>query len=240
NCLVNTGRFKSLIKLSGLPRKAPDFSTLCRRQKDSDVNVRYTPSSAGLHLLIDSTGIKFLGEGEWKTKKHGAERRRQWRKVHIGIDESNLQVRAIVVTTNDVGDSPVVPELLKQIPVDEPITSLTGDGAYDTKTVYEACHERQIMPIIAPRKRAQMRKGATFATRNEAIKACRRLGRSVWKEWSGYHHRSLVETKMNCIKKLGERVKAKTYERQVFELNARASIFNRFTELGYPQTVSMG
>jgi len=204
------------------------------------VNVRYTLSSGGLHLLIDSTGMKFLGEGEWKTKKHAAERRRQWRKVHIGIDEDNLQVRAIVVTTNDVGDSPVVPELLKQIPVDEPITSLTGDGAYDTKTVYEACHERHILLIIPPCKRAQMRKGAAFATRNEAIKACRRLGRSVWKEWSGYHRRSLVETKMNCIKKLGERVKAKTFERKVVELNVRASILNRFTELICPQTVSMG
>jgi len=205
-----------------------------------EVNVRYRPSSGGLHLLIDSTGMKFLGEGEWKTKKHGAERRRQWRKVHLAIDAGNLQVRAIVVTSNDVGDSPVVPELLKQIPDDERISSLTGDGAYDTKTVYEACHERQIMPLIPPRTRAQMRKGAAFAPRNEAIAACRRLGRTIWKDWSGYHRRSLVETKMNCLKKLGEKVKARTFERQVVELNVRAAILNQFTALGCPKTVVVG
>lgn len=233
------GLVQSLIKLSGLSWKAPDFSTVCRRQKDLDVQVPYTPCKEGLHLLVDSSGMKFLGEGEWKTKKHGAERRRQWRKVHIGIDESNLQIRAIVVTTNEVGDSPVVPELLAQIPKDEAIESLTGDGAYDTETVYRACHDRQIMPVVPPRKRARLRKGAVFARRNEAIKACRQLGRSVWKDWSGYHRRSLVEAKMNCIKKLGERLKAKTFERQVVEINGRASILNRFTELGCPVTVAV-
>ena len=72
-----------------------------------EVQVRYRASDKGLHLLADSTGIKFLGEGEWKTKKHGAERRRQWRKVHLGIDAQTLQIRAIAVTTNGVGDSPM-------------------------------------------------------------------------------------------------------------------------------------
>lgn len=96
------------------------------------------------------------------------------------------------------------------------------------------------MPVVPPRKRAQLRKGAGFAQRNEAIKACRRLGRSIWKEWSGYHRRSLVETKMNCIKKLGEKLKAKTFERQVAELNVRASTLNRFTELDCPEPVAVG
>jgi hypothetical protein len=81
-----TGFVQSVLALSGLPWPVPDFSTLCRRQRSLDVQVAYRPSSAGLHLLVDSTGIKFLGEGEWKCKKHGPERRRQWRKLHIGID----------------------------------------------------------------------------------------------------------------------------------------------------------
>ena len=87
--------------------------------KTLNVHVPYRASRNGLHMLIDSTGIKFLGEGEWKTKKHGAERRRQWRKVHLGIDAETLQIRAMVVTTNEVGDSPVTAELLDQIPEDE-------------------------------------------------------------------------------------------------------------------------
>jgi len=111
--------------------------------------------------------------------------------------------------------------------------SFTGDGAYDTQDVHEACHQRGAVPIIPPRKGARLRKGLAFAHRNEAVKACKRLGRSTWKRWSGYHRRSLVETKMNCFKRLGEKVMARTFERQVAELNVRASILNRFTEPGY-------
>ena len=216
-----------------------DYCTVCRRQKGLDVQVHYRPSRNGLHLHVDSTGIKFLGEGEWKTKKHGAERRRQWRKVHLGIDADTLQIRAIVVTTNEVGDSPVAAELLAQIPSDETVASLTGDGAYDTQDVHEACHHRGAIPIIPPRKGARLRQGAAFAHRNEAVKACRQIGRAIWKRWSGYHRRSLVETKMSCFKRLGEKVMARTFERQVSELNIRASILNRFTELGTPQTVAV-
>lgn len=233
------GWVQSLLRLAGLPWAAPDYSTVCRRQKTLNVHVPYRASRNGLHMLIDSTGIKFLGEGEWKTKKHGAERRRQWRKVHLGIDAETLQIRAMVVTTNEVGDSPVTAELLNQIPEDEHIASVTGDGAYDTQDVYEACARRNAIPIIPPRRGAQLRKGATSAYRNEAIKACRRLGRAIWKHWSGYHRRSLVETKMNCFKRLGEKVMARTFERQVVELNVRAAILNRFTELGTPVTVAV-
>ena len=82
---------------------------------------------------MDSTGIKFLGEREWKRKKHWAEYRRQWRKVHLGIDANTLGIRAIEVTDNSVGDAPMLPELLGQIPPDEPIASVSADGAYDTK-----------------------------------------------------------------------------------------------------------
>ena len=78
-----------------------------------------------------------------------------------------------------------------------------------------------------------------FGYRNAAIASCRRLGRSIWKRWIGYHRRSLVETKMNCIKRLGERVMSRTFERQVNELHIRAAILNRFTELGRPQTVAV-
>ena len=244
-CLFNLplrqalGLVQSLVRLAGLPWAAPDFSTVCRRQKGLEVQVRYRPSHSGLHLLADSTGIKFLGEGEWKTKKHGAERRRQWRKVHLGIDAQTLQIRAIVVTTNEVGDSPVASDLLGQVPSHEKVVNFTGDGAYDTQDVHEACHQRGTIPIIPPRKGARLRKGLAFAHRNEAVKACKRLGRTIWKCWSGYHRRSLVEAKMNCFKRLGEKVMARTFERQVVELNIRASILNQFTELGTPQTVAV-
>ncbi|MBB6580041.1 hypothetical protein HNP33_004167 [Comamonas odontotermitis] len=86
---------------------------------------------------------------------------------------------------------------------------------------------------------AKPSKSRRVTYRNEAVKACKRLGRAIWKSWSGYHRRSLVETKMNCFKRLGEKVMSRTFERQVVELNIRASILNRFTELGTPQTVAL-
>ena len=233
----STGLVQSVLQLSGLAWPAPDFSTLCRRQLGLNVQVPYTRSQGGLHLLVDSTGIKFLGEGEWKCKKHGPERRRQWRKLHIGIDAQTLQIRAICVTSNNVSDAAVLPDLLQQLPEDEALESLTGDGAYDTQPVYEAVIQRGAVPIIPPRKNARIRKGDAFAYRNAALVACRRLGRRIWKVWSGYHRRSLVETKMNCIKRLGERVMSRTFERQVNELHIRVAILNRFTELGCPETV---
>lgn len=235
-----TGLVESVLQLCGLAWPVPDFSTLCRRQRDLNVQIPYSRSKAGLHLLVDSTGIKFLGEGEWKCKKHGPQRRRQWRKLHIGIDSQTLQVRAICVTSNNMTDAAVLPQLLEQIPAEELLLTVIGDGAYDTQPpVHAAVIERNATPIIPPRKNARMRKGDTFAHRNAAIAACRRFGRKLWKSWSGYHRRSLVETKMHFIKRLGERVMSRTLDRQVNELHIWAAILNRFTELGRPQTVAV-
>ena len=143
------------------------------------------------------------------------------------------------MTSNNVSDASVLSDLLEQLPPDEALKSLTGDGAYDTQPAYEAVARRGAIPIIPPRKNARIRKGAVFGYRNAAIAACRRLGRSIWKHWIGYHKRSLVETKMHCIKRLGERVMSRTFERQVNELHIRAAILNRFTELGRPQTAAV-
>jgi len=190
---------------------------------------------------VDSTGIKFLGEGEWKRKKHGAVYRRQWRKVHLGIDAQTLEIRAIEVTDNGVGDAPMLPHLLAQIPTDETLASVSADGAYDTKACHTAIAERGAQAIIPPRKNAQVWKdtSAGAQVRNQAVRACKRLGSHIWKKWSGYHRRSLVETKMHCFKRLGERVMARTFERQVTELHIRVALLNRFTRLGCPVTVSV-
>lgn len=235
------GLVESLLRMAGLNWRVPDFSTVCRRQKTLRVQLPYRASTSALDLLVDSTGIKFLGEGEWKRKKHGAEYRRQWRKVHLGIDAQTLEIRAIEVTDNSVGDAPMLPELLGQIPPDEAVASVSGDGAYDTKACHAAIIERGAQAVIPPRKNAQPWK-VTLAgalARNEALRACHRLGRSIWKKCSGYHRRSLVETKMHCFKRLGERVMARTFERQVVELHVRVALLNRFTQLGRPTTVPM-
>lgn len=232
------GFVQSVLALSGLGWTAPDYSTVSRRQKRLEVQITARPSRGGLHLLVESTGIKMLGEGEWKTRKHGAEYRRQWRKVHLGIDAETLEIRAIEVTDNSVGDAPMLPELLGQIPTEEEVLSVCGDGAYDTQKCHDAIAERGAEAVIPTRQNAQPWKAKRVgaAARNEILRTTNRLGRAIWKKWSGYHRRSLVETKMRCFKLLGERVMARTFERQVVELQVRAAVLNRFTHLGTPVT----
>jgi len=244
-CLFNLplrqtmGMTQSLLQLAGLDWSVPDYSTVSRRQKTLQVAIEVVPTTTGLHLLVDSTGIKMLGEGEWKTRKHGAEYRRQWRKVHLGIDATTLEIRAMEVTDNSIGDAPVLPELLDQIPLEEQIASVSADGAYDTRACHEAIALRQAHAVIPTRRNAKPWKTNRPGTqaRNEILRATRRLGRTIWKNWSGYHRRSLVETKMRCFKLLGERIQARDFDRQVAELQVRAAVLNRFTRLGTPITV---
>ncbi len=236
-----TGLVGSLLKLLGLNWTVPDYSTLSRRQKHLKVKIPYSRNAQGLHLLVDSTGIKILGEGEWKRKKHGAEYRRQWRKIHLGIDAETLEIRAIEVTTSNIGDAQMLPGLLEQIPQEEPIASISGDGAFDTKCSHQVIAARNVQAVIPVRKNGRPWKEKTVwaAARNEILRSQQRLGKTIWKKWSGYHRRSLVETKMRCFKRLGERLMSRDFERQVTEVHIRAAILNRFTRLGRPTTVAM-
>ena len=209
-----TGFVDSLLRLVGLDWDVPDFSTLSRRQKTLAVNIPFRGSQGPLHLLIDSTGIKVEGEGEWNARKHGGAKRRVWRKVHLGIDEHTLEIRAVEVTSSDVGDAPMLPGLLAQIPADQDIASVTADGAYDTRKCHDAIlcpavvclqttrgGDRGAAALIAPRKTAKPWKTVTAGAvaRNEALRASKYLGRALWRRWSGYHRRSRVETKMHCV-----------------------------------------
>ena len=234
-----SGFVESLLQLMGLDWQAPDFSTLCRRQAHLQVQLPYRAKGRPLDLLIDSTGVQFLGEGEWKRRTHGAAYRRQWRKVHLGIDAQTLEIRAVEVTDNSVGDAPMLPELIGQIPADEPIASVSADGIYDTWECHQAIAQRGAQAIIPPRANAQLWPAQTLGARvrNAAVSACQRFGHEVWKIWSGYHRRSLVETKMHCFKRLGQRLMAQTFERQVVEVHVRVGLLNRFTALGTPNTV---
>ena len=237
-----TGFMESLLKLVGLDWKVPDFSTLSRRQKTLAVNIPYRGSRGPLHLLIDSTGIKVEGEGEWHARKHGGPKRRVWRKIHLGIDELTLEIRAVEVTGNHIGDAPVLHDLLSQIPAEQEIGSVTADGAYDTRNCHDAIADRGAQAVIPPRKNAKPWKPTTAGAvaRNEALRASKYLGRAIWRNWSGYHRRSRVETKMNCMKLLGQRLMARDFDRQVAEVQVRIAIMNGYTALGIPVTKAVG
>jgi hypothetical protein len=237
-----TGFVQSLLRLAGLDWVAPDFSTLCRRQKTLNVSLPYRGSKGPLNLLVDSTGIKAEGEGEWNARKHGGSKRRIWRKIHIGIDEETLEIRAVEVTGSNIGDAPMLPELLHQIPSDQDIGSVTADGAYDTRKCHDAIAARNAHAVIPPRKNAKPWKPTSDGAiaRNDAVNTQRYLGRTLWRRWSGYHRRSRIETKMHCMKLLGQSLMARDFDRQVAEIQVRIAVLNRYTALGIPVTEPVG
>lgn len=233
-----TGFVESLVRLVGLYWKVPDFGTLSRRQKTLAVNIPYRGSKGPLHLLIDSTGIKVESEGEWHARQHGGPKRRVGHKIHLGIDEETLEVRAVEITGSHIGDAPVLPDLLSQIPADQEIGSVAADGAYDTRKCHDAIADRSAHAVIPPRKNAKPWKTVTTGAvaRNEALRASKYLGRALWRRWSEYHRRSRVETKMHCVKLPGQRLTERVFDRQVAELQVRIAVLNGYTSLGIPVT----
>ncbi len=133
-------------------------------------------------------------------------------------------------------------DLLEQIPPDQEIAAVTADGAYDTRRCHNVIAARGVAAIIPPRKNAQLWKSTTAGAiaRNEAVRACKYLGRALWRKLTGYHRRSRAETKMNCVKLLGQGLKARDFNRQVAERQVRIAVLNRYTALGIPITESVG
>lgn len=204
---ASQGLVDSLLRLMGSDLKCPDYSTLSRR--GGKLSVRLPPTGRGeaVHLAIDSTGLKVYGEGEWKVRKHGAGKRRTWRKLHLAVDVDTGEILAHVLTQNDVGDSEVFSDLLAQI--DRPIASVSGDGAYDTKECHQAIADKKAIPKIPPRRGATVQcpqlvtsnTNPALAARDSAIRRINALGgeddaRKQWKIEVGYHRRSLAETAM--------------------------------------------
>lgn len=234
-----SGMVASLLEMADLDWPVPDFSTLCRRQRTLNVQIPYRRVDGPLNLLVDSTGIKFLGDGEWQVRKHGTSRRRQWRKVHLAMDTTTSDIRAVEFTSSRDGDSPVLPDLLEQIPEDEQIGTVTADGAYDTRRCHAAIIARDAEAIIPVRRNGRLWKedGPAARVRNEILRASQRFGRSLWKRWSGYHARSRVEAKMRCLKSFGERIMARDPDRQTAEIHIRIALMNRFSALGKADVV---
>ena len=203
-----TGIVASLLKMANLDWAVPDCTTLCRRQKTLVVQIPYRRADGPLNLLVDSTGIKFLGDGalswfackplpgnKWQARKHGVQGRRQslpdrrlpaiaerGRKVHLAMDTATSDIRAVESTPSSDGDSPVLPELLDQIPEGEAIGTVTADGACDTRRCHTAIIDRQATAIIPIRKNARPWKEDCPAAiaRNETLRATRHYGRAFW------------------------------------------------------------
>lgn len=263
-----TGFVESLLKLVGLDWAVPDFSTLCRRQKALNVSLPYRGGNGPLNLLIDSTGIKAEGEGEWSA-------------------EDQKTVRGTVFPTNAHARRSQTPDLAQDTYRDrqenpggsgcrghdqhcrrrahaagtaEPNPVRSGDWIGDRRRGLRHAQvpRRDCRPwrsrarhcartngaqgSLPPRKNAKPWKPTSpgAIARNEAATASRYLGRALWRRWSGYHRRSRVETKMHCVKLLGQSLMARDFDRQVAEIQVRIAVLNRYTALGIPVTEPVG
>src|SRR3972149_1697557 len=232
------GLGRSLTSLMQVDVAIPDFTSLAKRAAGLGVSLDVAVRKGSIDVVVDSTGLKVFGEGEWKTRKHGKSKRRTWRKLHLAVNPETQEIEAEVLTENSGHDADQVDDLLEQI--DGSVNAFYGHGAYYQWKVYESLTEEEIRPIIPPRRNAKIKQhGNTNCPplpRDEASREIRRGGRKPWKESVGYHRRSLSETAMHRMKScFGEKLKNRELENQQTEATIRSKILNHFTHLGLPQ-----
>lgn len=233
------GLLGSIWELMKVTLPVPDHTTLSRRQGGLDFRPPPRLAGDGLHLVVDSTGVKVFGEGEWKVRQHGWSKRRTWKKLHLGVDEASGQILAATVTDNSVADASALPGLVGQVTA--PIQQLSADKAYDTRLTYDLLRQRQARATIPPRRGARIWQHANTQAerliRDENLRAIRRDGRRAWKQTSGYHRRSLAETAMSRFKRiLGPTISARTFLGQAAEIKLRCTILNVMLQLGTPDS----
>jgi hypothetical protein len=225
----------SLLSLLEVDLPVPHYSTLSRRARALSVKLASVKRPEPRHLVIDSTGLKLYGEGEWRVRVHGWVKRRTWRKLHISMDGETQQITSALITNKDVVDPRVLPRLLKE--VEGEIKRVTADGAYDSRQCYKAIHKCGAQAIIPPRQGSTLWTDEYLRDRNENLRGVRRHGVKGWKKKSGYHRRSLVETAMYRLKTLfADKLRSRRVERQATQVRIRCAALNRMTQLGMPES----
>ena len=234
------GLGRALLKLANIDVKVPDYTSLAKRAASLEVNIDAGKAAGPIDLVVDSTGLKVFGEGEWKVRQHGADGRRTWRKLHLAVNPATHEIEAQVLTDNATHDGTVVNELLDQVSTD--VKSFRGDGAYDQWAVYERLERDKIDAIIPPRSNAKIKQHgnchADPKPRDCAIRAIRAGSKSEWKKNTDYHLRSNAETAMSRIKSaFGERLQCRKFQNQVTEAATRCKLLNWFVALGMPLSI---
>lgn len=232
------GFVESVFQLMNIPLPVPDHSTVSRRLAALSVSMPVQPQSRARHVVVDSTGVKVYGEGEWKARQHGVGKRRTWRKLHLGVDEATGEIMVAEVTTNDFHDSEILPSLLENITSE--IAQVSGDGAYDTFACHEAIAQRGATATIPPRHDARpTQPGVPNPThpRDQILQRIDQVGRAAWKQESGYHRRSLAETTMFRLKvTFGGRVRSRSFDNQAVELFLQCAALNRMIQVAKPDS----
>jgi len=233
------GLARSVFELLEVALPVPSYSTLSRRAAALSLALGALPRSTPLHLVIDSSGFKVYGEGEWKVRQHGWSKRRTWRKLHLAVNEATGEIVAAVASEAGVSDDEALPDIVAQVEGD--IGQVSADGAYDKRPCYDALAERGATAVIPPRRDAKIWQHGNCAgapwQRDENLRAIRQKGRRRWKQESGYHRRSLAETTFFRLKTIfGPAVSSRHFPQQATELFIRVAALNRMTHLGMPDS----
>ena len=237
------GFVASLVRLMDLDLSTPDHTTLSRRGSTVEVPEFVRQHAGPIHLVIDSTGLKIVGDGEWHTHKHvTSNKRRSWRKLHLGVDGEGFVVTSRL-TDSGGDDAQVGAGMLEEL--EASIARFTADGAYDRKTIYEVIAGRDapaVKIVIPPRKTASPSKslGGTLVQRDAAIERIAEVGRRQWRKESGAHQQARAENAMFRYKRvLGDRLRARLFDAQEREAMIGVLVINRMTELGMPESVAV-
>ena len=232
------GLGKSLVQLMQITLDIPDYTSLAKRAAKLGIMLDIRKHRGPIDVVVDSTGMKVFGEGEWKTRKHGISKRRTWRKLHLAVNPDTHEIEAETLTENSCDDAGQVDPLLDQVA--GKIDRFYGDGAYDKWKVCETLGNRKIKAIVPPQRNAKVKRHGNSSDpplpRDIAIREIRRRGRRQWKKHIGYHRRSLSETamyRMKCC--FSDHLKNRLIQNQRTETRIRSKILNKFTHLGLPQ-----
>jgi hypothetical protein len=216
--------------------EAPDHTTLSRRSQNLNVDLHRVAGNKPIHLIVDSTGLSIVGEGEWAAAKYGGRGKRAWKKLHIGVDQIGLIV-AEALTHGSADDAKRALGLIPEVKDD--IASVTADAAYDAIAIYDAAAARGAKVIVPPRKTATRSKRPT--ARDRTVRRVRKVGLCQWKKESGYHQQARVENTFFRYKSIiGDRLRARHPESQEAEALIACNILNRMAELGRPVSFAIG
>ena len=226
----------SVFELLGVDLAVPDHTTLSRRSEGLGVRLRRSGGTGPIHLIVDSTGLSILGEGEWTAAKHGGKGRRGWKKLHLGVDGAGVIV-AQSLTDGNVEDASEGLVLLES--VKRGLVSFTADGAYDSVAIYNAARARGARVVVPPPRTAVVQRGRKRGSteRDRAIKRICKIGRRRWKKESGYHRQGRVESTFFRLKSIvGGRLRARQADAEATEALIACNVLNRMFEMSRPRS----
>lgn len=209
--------------------RVPTYSLVCKRVKALNAHLPKLSTRRPSTVIVDATGLKVYGEGEWKVKVHGKGRPRKWVKLHVAIDENTQEIVGEMTTESSVGDSKAFRSLFKQIP--HRVRTVIGDGAYDGQDIRNIIRQQRGRALVPPPKHAVCQ--GEDSDRDKAVLNIRALGgdliaKSIWGKMTGYSRRALVETTFSRYKKLfGERTFSRSLDRQIVENRLKCVLLNK-------------